>query len=205
MKEEEVLEMSSVVDDDVLSTPELETPPAVPDAHRGVIDSVSETTFETGTTAIVIGLRSLDTGAEQEYKIFPPQEFVTDFAAVTANPASLSDAVPAGKKQSPKQRYAAVVANSDKDAELQRLRAIAAEAGRTTAGLAKPTTFAEFIGVLNTLLSNVEVIFTRTADEKNENPAYRKRLNVNRIHGPSILSSPKALKKYKKAWELGTE
>lgn len=184
-------------DYDVLSTPELVTPPAQPDAHRGVIIGVSTVEFESGTTGVKVSLQSQDAGFETDVTIFPPKEFVAD---ITLDPTELSDEVPEGKKQSPKTRYASVVANSTKDAEFQRLKAIGKEAGRSLEGMPRPTNFEEYVGLFNALLSGVEVVFTRQPDVKAEDPAFRNRLKVSRIYDASIINKPKALAKYKKAW-----
>lgn len=193
--------------DDILDTPELETPPAEADAHRGEITSVESKFFEnTGTTGIQVNLKSHDAAFEAELMYWPPKEFVTNYAEVMADPTVLSDTPPVGKKRSPRQAFAAVIANTDKDAEIQKLVAIATEAlgdegaKARVAGLPKPTNFGDFVAKLNVLLAGVPVVFTRKADEKAENPAYRKKLKVNRIYGMGILGSTKALKNYKKAW-----
>lgn len=199
--------LNQTVAGDILDTPELETPPAVPDAHEGEIVSVTSETYDSGSTSINVTVQSKNAGFQDTYKIFPPKEFVSHYAEVVADPTSLSDVAPEGKKQSPRQRFAAVVANTTKDAEIQRLRNIATEelgpegVAARMAGLSKPTSFTGFIETLNTLLTGVPCVFTRKADENSENAQYRNKLRVNRIYGTSIMGSAKALKNYAKAWE----
>ena len=184
---------------DALDTAELPAPVREPDAHRGVINGVSVQTFDSGSTAIKIALVSQDDASvEENYMIFPPAAFVENIAV---DPNSLSDVPPEGKKQSAKQRYAQVVANSDKSAELQQLRGLAYKAGRSLQGVSKPTNFEEFVELFNSLLSGVAVIFTRTPDNSSDDPAFRGRLKVNRIMDIETMNKPKALKKYAKKWE----
>lgn len=203
----ELLELESVTDTDadLLDTPEIEMPIPPPDALRATIEAVTEQTFDTGSVGIVVSLKGIDValgGPSETYTIFPPVEFVenaAEFFAGTMTGADLSEVVPAGKKQSPRQRYGAVISNTDGDAEIQKLRTIAKNAGRKPT--ARPVDFTTFVETLNELLAGVEVVVTRRADEKNENPAFRRTLKIRGIFDISVVNDPKALKNYTKLWD----
>lgn len=174
---------------------ELTLPPPEPDAHRAAIVSVTSEVYETGTTSLNFALTSLDGGFAEEYKIFLPNAFVED---INVDPTTLSDVPVPGKKQSPRQRYAQVVHNSDNRSELDLLFAIAAEQGRNTDGMERPKTFEDFVNTVNTLFNGLEVIFLRNVEESEQ---YGDRLKVRKLVSPTLAHNPKALKKYKKAWE----
>ncbi len=188
---------------DVLDTPELETPPATPDAHRAVIDAVTLERADSGATAIRLALRSLDAGFETDYSIWLPKSFVDD---VNLDPATLSEGEfnpLTGKIEgNERQQYRINVANSTKDAELQRLRAIAYESGRTLPpGSKKPANINEYVELLAHLLTGLEVIFIRRPDSKADDPRYRNRLRVKGIRSLADTNKGKAFKGYVKAWE----
>jgi len=190
-------EVNGVTEVDGLDTPELVVPPPEQDAHRGRINGVEVENYDTGSSAIVISLQSIDAGFEEKMKIFPPKSFVED---VNVDPNTLDDVPAAGKKQSERQRYAQVVSNSDKNAELQRLRSIATGQGRRYSG-PRPSTFAEYVAALNSVLLGCSVVFTRQPDTKAEG-TFKNRLRVNGVYDEStIINDPKALKKYRKAWQ----
>lgn len=179
---------------DVLDTPELTAPPAEPDAHRGTITNVSFETFESGSSAIKLELASQDAPFDTNYFVFLPKLFVENIAV---DPTTL----PEEDKNNQKQQYAINIANSTKDAELQRLRAIAAEQGRTTAGATRPTNITEYVELMAMLLNGVEIVFTRRPDAKAEDPRFKNRLRVTRIYPVSAINNAKTFKKYRKAWE----
>lgn len=183
--------------DDILATPELVTPPATPDAHRAVIQSVSLERFdnEKQSVAIKIVLQSLDNASvEETYSIFLPKMFAENIAV---DPNTL----PEEEGNNQRFQYRIGISNTTKDATLQNLRALAYKAGRTTQGMAAPTNIEEYVEVHNALLSNLEVVFTRQPDTKAEDPRFRNRLRVNRIVGTDVVGNAKQLKKYVKRWE----
>lgn len=178
-------------------TPELIIPEPEPEAHRGKITGITVETYDTGTTGIIVSLKSTDTGLKESLKIFPPAEFVENIAV---DPATLSTEPKPGKKQSPRERYGSVVRNHNKDAELQKLLALASEQGRTAAG-ARPTDFGEFVAMLDQLLTDVPVIFVRRPDAKAEG-SYKNKLKVTRINSFTTIDDPKKYyKKVNRMWE----
>jgi hypothetical protein len=179
---------------DVLATPELETPTPDPDAHRGVIDAITLERFDSGSAAMKLHLTSLDAAFSTDYLIFLPKAFVED---IKVDPRTL----PAVEGNNQQSQYTINIANSTKDAELQNLRAIATEEGRSTEGFAAPTNIEEYVQLHNDLLAGVNVIFTRKADVKAEDPKYRNRMRVKRILPQSVQYKAKSLKSYRKMWE----
>jgi hypothetical protein len=179
---------------DILATPELETPPAEPDAHRGVIDAITFEKFDSGSSAMKLHLTSLDAAFSTDYLVFLPKAFVED---INVDPSTL----PAEEGNNQRSQYTINIANSTKDAELQNLRAIAFEAGRSTEGMTKPTNIEEYVQLHNDLLAGVNVIFTRRPDLKAEDPKFRNRLRVKRILSEQVQFKAKSLKGYRKMWE----
>ena len=180
---------------DVLATPELAVPPTPPQAHRGQIVGVTLETFDSGSTAMVFGLLSLDTGREDSYRLFVPRMFVEDIAV---DPASL----PEEKGNNQRGQYRIGISNGDQTATLQQLRAIARAAGRTLpAETAKPTNITEFVELHNQLLSGVEMVYT-LAPEADAEPQFKHVLKVNGFRNPAeVIGNPKMLKRYAKMWE----
>jgi hypothetical protein len=176
-------------------TPVLVVPPPTPEAHRATITGVTREDASTGSVGIKISLTSMDSGLETDYTIWPPKAFVDD---IKVDPTTLSDDPVPGKKQSPKERYGAIVRNSTKTAELQKLLALASEADRHASQV--PNEFDTFVALLDELLSGLPVVFTRTV-EKNSDPAFGNRLKVKTIESISTADNPKKFKKYEKKWE----
>ncbi len=184
--------------DDVLSTQELHTPPAEPDAHQGEIVGLSLETFDSGATAIKVILKSNDDPnlAEENLMIFLPKAFVED---ILVNPNTLPEEE--GNKQQTQYRIA--IANDTKDANVQQLRAIAYEQGRTLEGATKPTNIQEFTELLANLLSGIQVVFVRRPDKNADDPRFKNRLRVKSIYPPTIVNKPpKSWKKMRLMWEV---
>jgi hypothetical protein len=180
-------------------TPELFIPPPDPQAHRGVIQGVEIFEAQTGSVGIKVNLKSVDVAdVEESLTYWPPALYVEN---IYATPDDYSTDVPEGKRQSPRQRYGAVIANSKKTADLQVLKALAADAGKTSADLNghQVTDFSSLVEALNILLSGVPVVFTMQV-EKNSDPAFADRLKINRIAGIKTADNPKLYKKFKKMW-----
>lgn len=184
--------------DDVFATSELPVPPAVPDAHQGVINGVTLETFESGSSAIKISLSSKNVPTlDTEMMVFLPKGFVED---IYVDAATLPEEE--GNKQQTSYRIG--VANSDKTAVLQQLRDIAYKAGRTPAnlGLKRATTIEEFVDNHNQLLAGVECVFARRPDTgEGADPRFKNVLRVRTILAPEAAYNPKQLKKYVKMWE----
>jgi hypothetical protein len=169
-----------------------------PDAHRGRINGVTSRTFDSGSTALQFSLTSADEGFDETYQLFLPKAFVAD---ITVDPATLPtgelDETTGKVKGNQHAQYARSVRNNKGDAELQTYLTLAKEQGhlQTT----KPTTFEELVSILNTVLSGVEVVFTRRA-EGGDGP-FADRLRVNRIVNINTAGNPKFHKKVRRAWE----
>lgn len=184
--------------DDVFATSELPVPPAIPDAHQCVINGVTLETFESGATAIKIALASLNVPTlDTEMLIFLPKGFVEDIY-VDAHTLPEEE----GNKQQTSYRIG--IANGDKNATLQQLRDIAYKAGRTPAavGAVRARNLEEFVDNHNKLLTGVQAVFFRRADDgENADPRFKNRLRVKGILPPDSAYNPKQLKRYVKMWE----
>lgn len=196
------IDQNAWMEEDVLSTPELAVPPAQPDAHQGRILGVELVEFDSGSSGIKINLQSLDVPSlETNMMVFLPAMFVED---ITVDPETLPDE----KGNNQKFSYQRGISNKKKDATLQVLRRIAhddydrtpASVGITT----KPTTVEEFVATLNTLLTDVELVFARRP-EKNDDPAYDGQLRVKNFFSKTVVGNPKYLKRYRKAWETAEQ
>lgn len=189
-----------VAGEDVFETSSLPNPPAIPDAHRATIESVTVKRFENekGTVSIEIGLKSLDVPAlETSVSIFLPKGFVEDIYV----DASQLPEVEGNKQQS---SFRIGVANSDNTATLQTLRKLAYEQGRTPAalGLTKPSDLDGFVSNHSALLVGLEVIMKRRADTGDDvDPRFKNKLKVRDIVSINEQNNPKAFKKYVRAWD----
>lgn len=200
-----VTAVDEAVVNDVFATPEIAPPPQEADAHRATITSVTSKTFDSGAVKVEVNLSSIDGGFDTQYGIFPPKDVLENWEAVMVegNTDVLSDVPAPGKKQSAKQRYGAIFASTKKDAEFQRLRAIAAEQGATLADsgyTAMPDSFEGFVEAHNKLLIGKEVVFVRKP-RKDENPQYDGKLEVSRLYPISSIDNPKLFRGIVKRWE----
>lgn len=184
---------------DILSTPTLALPPTPSEVHQGKVDGVTYEEFESGASAIKFALSSDNvSGVTDELALFLPKGFAED---IHVNPADLptGDAEGKGNQQ---QQYSIGIANTDGTATLQELRKIAYGQGRTLEGQNAPTNIEEFVGVLNDLLTGINVVFTRRPNKKAEDPRFRNRLRAGGIMDPATANNPKMFKKYVKMWEV---
>src|SRR5262245_33901697 len=81
----------SLTADDVFPTDPLPVPPAIPDAHRAIINSIELRRYDNGkgTVALVVHLQSQDIPTLQtEFPIFLPKLFVEN---IKVEPNSLPD------------------------------------------------------------------------------------------------------------------
>src|SRR5512146_1072943 len=188
--------------EDWFETPSLDTPVGDADAHQAVITGVRLDRYDSGASAIVLSMNSLDDPAvaEQVYKIFVPRAFADD---IYVDPAQLASVPEEGKKQSEQQSYGRNIRNKQGTAELQKLQKIAFDQGRNvqSLGLSRPSTLDELVANLGAILANVQIVFARRPNMDEENPQYYGRLEVRNIYGPDVISNPKALRKYHRAWE----
>jgi len=197
-------------DIDYFATSSLAVPPAIPDAHQGVITSVTVKRYdnEKETVAVIVGLQSTNVPSlEVTYDVFMPKGFVDD---INVDASTLPDEE--GNKQQTQFRIA--VANNDGTATLQELRTLAKDAGRTSAGVgitARAQTFDELIENHNKLLTGLEVVFLRRPDG-GDDPRYKNRLKVRNILNAQTAFDPKKIKPwngkvgagskgYKRMWE----
>lgn len=195
--------------EDALSTPEFKQKAAQPDVHHGVITGVTLRHLDNGGAMIDVGLRSLDVGFDENYNIYVPSEWVDDPYVSPDNVRNelTPDEINAGKKMTPAQIIAASVKNSEGTGRIQQLIAIAKEEGRLSSATSRPTNSGEYVDVLNSALSGINVVFTRRPDSGNADPAFRNRLRVSQVFPYSSLSDPAFLTRltkkgrYALAWE----
>jgi hypothetical protein len=204
MMEDEVLnkEVSVVIDDaaDFLgsSVPTIEKELPKPDAHQATITGATYRTFDSGATALQIGLNSIDEGWNDQYSIFLPKGFVEN---VLVDPTTLptNEVDPnTGKIKNQQRQYASIVANSAKSAQLQTFFRMAQKQGQVST--IRPTDFEAFVDKVNEALTGIQVIFTRQA-QGGDGP-FSERMRVNKLSDIEHRDNPKFFKGYRKAWEV---
>lgn len=185
------------------------------DAHKGTILAV--TRFDspnTGSPAVQVLLQSDDTGSQDNWTIFVPKPFAQDTGAFVRGEKGIEDLSagypdperPGKIKGNERNMYGMAYKNSAGDASIQQLLAVASKSGRRPEPGTKIETFDDFIEVLNALLNDVKVVYTRRASATEDNP--RGFLNVNRVYFPGDVleedgtTKPKALKNYLRRWEV---
>ena len=176
----------------------VDKPVPVPDAHRGRITGVTSRTFDSGATALQIGLESVDEGFAETYSLFLPNGFVENINVdpTTLPTGELNEAT--GKiKGNQLVQYARTVRNSKGDAEIQSYLALAKEQGKALTSA--PTDFDALVEQLNDVLGGIDVVFTRRA-EGGDGP-FADRLRVNRIVNINTAGNVKFHKKVRRAWE----
>jgi hypothetical protein len=200
---------------DTTTTDFLETPAAKMAArpneiHQGTITSISVETAKTGTKSFLVNLQSKDTGAAFRFNIYPPADFFNP--ALWTNGKFSSDALSKespgindrGKpKQSPYQRYGATIASTEatvlpngtysKFADVQLLRQLATDEGRTIHIATPPVSGEDFGPLLNELVSGVNVVFTLVLEKSEE---YGDRLKVGKILSPTVIQQANFDKQY---------
>lgn len=185
-------------DADFFATSELAVPPATPDVHFGTIEAVYLKTIENEDwpAQFVVKVKSSsDTTVEDDYSMVLPKGFYDN---VQVDATTLPE-----KAQT---SYRISIANSDQTANLQELRKLAKEGGRTSQtveGLIKnPTTIEEFVQNHAMLLNGLEIAFYRNVDKKAE-PRFKNKLRVQGIISREAAANPKAFKKggYVKVFE----
>ncbi len=174
--------------------------PASPEAHRGEIVGVARYEAKTGSVALAITLKSNDTGISGgpgfTMNLWGPAELLDGTSVCWASghfdSSQISDIVPDGKKQSPRQAYARNYFNTKKNGTVQGMLEAAAEQGRTAAtlGLSSPTTPEEYVTNLNAILAGTEVLVVRKP-EKNDDPKFDGALKVASVYPISVMSDSK--------------
>lgn len=175
-----------------LSTSELDSPARKADAHRGRITGVIEHHSEQkGTPAIRILLHSDDADFDGRQDIYVPRPFEDN---IRVDPRELSKIKDEEAGTSNEQmQYAMSIHNKRNDAVIDKLRAIAKGEGRSLDGYAEPMeTFTDFIAALNTLFTDMPVIFFRRP--RKDNPNF---LEVHDYLAMSALDDPKQQGKFK--------
>lgn len=201
MFEEQVIEQTG---EDFFQTPEIQVPAAPPDAHRAVITSVTSKHLNNDkqTAVISVNLTSRDVPTlETSLDIFVPKVYEENIGlGAKFDPSSLPEEE--GNKQQTSFRMG--IANSEKTATMQKLYAIAKEAGRDPGELGckrNPSNLDEYVDNYNKLLQGVEVVMLRR-ERGGDDPAFKHQLNVRDIVSSSEPeTNPKRFKKYQKAWE----
>ena len=176
------------------STPmEVEAP--TPQAHRGTVEGLSLETFDSGATAIKFALKSVDTGADHEYTLFLPLDFVAD---IHLDPTDL----PSEKGNNQKMSYTIGISNSDQTATMQELRTFAAAQNRTLPeDVEAPTNISEWSDLHAAIFTGIELVYLLRPDTKADEPAFRNRLRVTGFRSIDVVGNPKMLKKYRRMWE----
>lgn len=194
---------------DSLSTGTLPAAPKRdPEAHRGYIKGVSLHKNETkGTFSMKIEAHSEANGKDYDYYLPLPIAFARDIN-VDANTLSMGSPDPQNPTKmlpgtNQRETYAIRIANSDGTGEAQRLRFIARQEGKALpADMPGPANIEDWVMVHNYLLTHVRVVFTLKADANPSEPQFA---NVLKLRGffreQDILTQPKALKGYIRAWE----
>lgn len=214
MATEEVDDVTTTVEGDgdaeFFSTPEAPVVATPPDAHQGTIESVTldHLNNDKQTAIIRIGLKSRNVPLEGTLDVFVPKGYETGgfedgFTVDSLPEVDCGKGDPRNDKQ--QSSYRMSIANSEKTAVLQVLQSIARANGRTakSLGLDKPTNLEEFVEAHSKLLVGLDVIFTRR-EKGGDDPAFAHQLQIKRIWpGDAAEVSPKAFKKYVRAWEDG--
>jgi hypothetical protein len=202
--------------EDFFSTPALETPPSVPEAHRAMITGVVPGAINDSWSKITVGLVSRDVPTiDQKFEILLPKAYTDSIGSGKAfDPKTL----PANAQTS----YRLGVANSDYTATLQVLvsniagtypksdgktitvqDSIARAAGRDARelGLSRPTNYESYVEGLEKMLSGLEVIML-LREKGGDDPAFAHRLIAKEIVSADEYDrNPKRFKKYQLAWE----
>lgn len=202
----------------MFETDTVKVQPRPKDAHRGTILAITANKYDSGATMILVHLRSSDTSNDDELSIFVPPFFVDNCEKFFKQPGQAKaefgiENLPAGEpdpmeptkiKGNQRATFGMAIRNSDGNAAVQNLLSIAAKWGRNPRELgivAPPKSFDEYVGQLNTLMAEVNVVYTRLPQKNEDNPQFNGRLKVRGIFFPSdILDNEKSLKGYVKQW-----
>lgn len=185
----------SAASDEFFPTDSAPVTPATPDAHRGTIEGVSYTVFDSGWSCLDIAVKSDDVpGVSGSMRQFIPAAFVENIEIKVADLSNdRSD-------MSNKGQFEEAIKNEDGTALVQTLRGIAAEAGRDPVqlGLVPATDIDSYVENLSKLLTGVEIVFVRRPGKD----AFKKRLEVKRIYPRSVVDNPgKKFKGLTLQWE----
>jgi len=167
---------------DFFDTGSVPVPPAEPDAHRGTIEGVTIETFESGSTAIRVGLRSIDIPTLDTYqRLFPPKMFVADIYVDKST-------LPAEEGNNQLFSYRTNIKNDDGTGAVQQLVELAKKAGRSPEGqgLVRAKNFEQYVDNLNKLLIGLEVVFVRRPGKEQ----YKNRLEVKKVYGSDVIDTP---------------
>lgn len=157
-----------------------------PEAHQGIIKGVEVFTAKAGWIGIKVNLQSIHNTRLYSVVYWPPIEYVND---IYVSPDELSCEIAPGEKLSPRYRYTAVISNRNKDADLQQLKAIASNAGKTAMDVKVPVTdFGSLVKAFDDLLVDVPVVFVFDG------------LHVLRIRDGETANNPKMYRKLKRMW-----
>lgn len=209
--------MADVIDDlqdaqeqDFFSTPELTVPKTPPDAHRGVVTSVTSKILNNDKQTAVISVNLVSQNVptlETSMDIFLPKMFEENIGA-----GSKFDVLSMPEEEGNKQQtnYRMGIANSDKTATLQLLvfnkDSVARAANRDPVDLdlkKNPQNLDEYTENLNKMLQGVECIFLRR-ERGGDNPAFAHQLQVREIlPADEFEKNPKRFKPYNEATKKG--
>ena len=183
-------------------TPAPDRPIPQPQAHRGVITSVTaEVAPNTGTQFLKFGWKSKETGNDDNLAIWLPQAYAIN---PMVDSATLSDEQPikedGTKGMSERAKYARAVRNSKGNGTIESIVKLAIEQGHQVS-LPQPRTFNQLASYLNALCVGTEIVATMRAEGGDGD--YADRLRTSAFVGFEYASSQKALKNYRKLWQEG--
>jgi len=180
-------------------TPTIKKEPPKGQVHETTVTGVDSRTFDSGATALVISLKSENTGRMFDHMLFLPTFFVEN---VKVNPETLSQEKPVKTRenaegeeeqyegQSDQQQYAVRIRNEAGTGDLETLFAVAVQQGRADGVDLNFTNFDELVTVLGKVLPGTEFLMTLGADKNPKDPAFADNLRVRRLINP-IETSPK--------------
>ena len=207
-------EAEATGESDFFSAPPLEVPPAVPEAHRALITGVEGKVINDSWVKVQINLVSQNVPTvEKSLEVLMPKAYADSIGSSSKfNPSTL----PSNAQTS----YRIGTANRDHTATLQTLvfnqagsvvnsagkqvivkDSVARAAGRSFAGISRPTSFEDYVTAINTMLQGLEVIMLLRERGGND-PAFSHQLNVKEIVSADAYDvNPKKFRGYQLAWE----
>jgi hypothetical protein len=187
--------------DDLIPTPAVKLPPPNPTAHLAQVEGFERRDFDSGAVAAILKLRFEDNDREDNFTIWLPPLFVTNFMEVVAGPEGTlpneegdRDATPPVKGNMQLNQYLRNVASGDKTAVMQKLMAIGTEQGHTRKQLgidAAPDSVDSWFEITNAILVGVRVIALCRKDRNPQDPAFANNLRVQGVLAPSVLDDPR--------------
>lgn len=192
-------EVDTAAENDLIPTPQVKLPPPNPTAHKATITGFERKDFDSGAVAAQVKLHFDDNDREDNYTIFLPALFVSNFSEVVADPEGTLPNEPADEERQIKgnmqlNQYLRNVASGDRTAVCQKLMSIAAEQNHTRKSLGItdiPDSIDGWFDITASILVGVEVIALCRKDRNAQDPAFANMLRVQGVLAPSVLDDPK--------------